>query len=276
LGLDCLLNISTLICCLLCDNIHLLLSLCDAKKDHLGRKNRRKAVFSLLALNLRTIAYIDGFNLYYSLLRHSGHKWLDVVKLIENILHAQDPKTQLLRVKFFTAPVLANFARHGQKSPEAQSAFWRALETRHQGKFEVIKGRHSSEPVNLPMMIPGAKLDRAKTTRVWTLSEKQTDVNLTLQAYKDAISGSLDQVVLVTNDSDFEPVVKAIRDDTGIRVGLILPLPAATDEHRRPSASLTRHAHWTRKHILDTELAAAQMPAVVPTRKKAIRKPGHW
>jgi uncharacterized LabA/DUF88 family protein len=258
------------------DNIVLLLSLCDALKDHLGRKNRRKAVFSLLALNLRTIAYIDGFNLYYSLLRHSGHKWLDVVKLIENILHAQDPKTQLLCVKFFTAPVLANFARHGQKSPEAQSAFWRALETRHQGKFEVIKGRHSSEEVNLPLVISGAKLNRAKTAHVWTLNEKQTDVNLTLHAYKDAISGAVDQVVLVTNDSDFAPVVDAIRHDTSTRVGLILPLPAASGKHRRPSVSLTRHAHWTRTHILDAELIAAQMPPVVPTRKKPILKPNHW
>ena len=35
---------------------------------------------------MRTIVYIDGFNLYYGLLRHSPHKWLDLEKFVKALL----------------------------------------------------------------------------------------------------------------------------------------------------------------------------------------------
>ena len=30
---------------------------------------------------MKTIVYVDGYNLYYSILRQSRYKWLDMVKL---------------------------------------------------------------------------------------------------------------------------------------------------------------------------------------------------
>ncbi|MBN3495478.1 hypothetical protein [Vibrio neptunius] len=41
---------------------------------------------------MKTIVYVDGFNFYYGLLRHSPYKWLDLVKLFEQeLLPMHDP-----------------------------------------------------------------------------------------------------------------------------------------------------------------------------------------
>ena len=56
---------------------------------------------------MRTIAYIDGGNLYYGLLRgHPEYKWLDLVSLARNLLDAkpsQAARTLALPVRRQTA-----------------------------------------------------------------------------------------------------------------------------------------------------------------------------
>jgi hypothetical protein len=76
--------------------------------------------------------YIDGYNLYYSRLRGTAFKWLDIVALFrDRILQVQDPSAQVTRVKFFTAPIKANYARHGQASEHAQAQYHRALTAKY-------------------------------------------------------------------------------------------------------------------------------------------------
>lgn len=73
-----------------------------------------------------------------------------------------------------------------------------------------------------------------------------------------------------------EPVLAAIREDyPEVRIGLITPA-RPEDEYRRFSKSLAKHSHWVRRYITDEELANAQLPAQVPTRKKPAQKPVHW
>lgn len=69
----------------------------------------------------KAIVYIDGYNLYYSLLRRSAYKWLDVVSLFKSLLKAQVPDAELAAVKYFTAPALAKFATRGHDSVSAQN-----------------------------------------------------------------------------------------------------------------------------------------------------------
>ncbi|MDP2369713.1 NYN domain-containing protein [Rhodoferax sp.] len=70
----------------------------------------------------RTIIYIDGYNLYYSRLKNTPYKWLDIVALFrDRILMPQDPSAEVVAVKYFTAPVMASYARHGAKSEQAQT-----------------------------------------------------------------------------------------------------------------------------------------------------------
>jgi hypothetical protein len=51
---------------------------------------------------MRTIVYVDGYNLYYGLLRKSPHKWLDLYSLFQN--HVLD-QADVLEVRYYTAPI---------------------------------------------------------------------------------------------------------------------------------------------------------------------------
>nr|WP_297532777.1 hypothetical protein [uncultured Roseateles sp.] len=86
--------------------------------------------------------------------------------------------------------------------------------------------------------------------------------------------------MVVTNDSDFEPALEAIREDfPHIRIGVVMPIRPAMEgiaNHRRPCAALAEKADWTLSSLSDDVLSSSQLPNVIPTRKKPIRKPAHW
>ena len=44
---------------------------------------------------MRTIAYVDGFNLYFGALRKTPHRWLDLQRLIEGVVNAPAAKTPM-------------------------------------------------------------------------------------------------------------------------------------------------------------------------------------
>jgi uncharacterized LabA/DUF88 family protein len=230
---------------------------------------------------LRTAIYIDGYNLYYGRLRGTQYKWLDVVALFSRITRSVEPHSQIIYVKFFTAPALPKFSRHGEKSMRAQNDYHRALEAKYPGTFEKVLGSHAYEKdgTKMPVYIEGSSFDKDKTVKVWRLVEKKTDVNLALAMYRDVNQGDLDHVVLISNDTDTEPVVSALIEDfPKLKIGIITPRgPQQHGKKARPaSSSLLNHAHWSRTHINDDELMAAQLPEQVPTKKKPARKPPHW
>lgn len=91
----------------------------------------------------------------------------------------------------------------------------------------------------LPVYVPGQPFDRTQRTRVWKLEEKKTDVNLALRMYRDACQGLFDRMILVSNDSDAEPALEALRSDfPHIMRGVVMPIRpviSGTAAHRRPS-----------------------------------------
>ena len=229
----------------------------------------------------RTAIYIDGYNLYYGRLRGTKYKWLDVVSLFGQIVRSIEPATQLVAVKYFTAPALTKFARHGEASMHAQNDYHRALESKYPEVFTKILGTHVFEKdgTSMPVYVEGQPFDKTKTIKVWRLVEKKTDVNLAMNMYRDACKGLIDQLVLVSNDSDAEPVLESLVEDfPSLKIGLIMPLapPNATKKGRPASTGLSKLADWTRSYIRDDELDHALLPDQVPTRKKPARKPLHW
>ena len=69
-----------------------------------------------------TIIYVDGYNLYYSRLKGTPYKWLDLGTLFcDQILRPQDPSATVICIKYFTSPVKASYARHGEASAHAQT-----------------------------------------------------------------------------------------------------------------------------------------------------------
>lgn len=228
----------------------------------------------------RTALYIDGYNFYYSRLKGTPYKWLDLIALFrDRILLPQDPGTKLVAVKYFTSPVKAKYARHGKASEEAQTQYLRALNARHTGLIEVIQGFHIFEPSSLPIYREGENPSKADVARVWMIEEKQTDVNIALNLYRDAVRGEFDQVVVCSSDSDMEPALRMIREDVpAVKVGVILPLRGGDAEGKPAPANkrLLPHAHWVRHYIRDDELQASQLPQNVQTKKKPASKPPHW
>ncbi|MBT3206309.1 MAG: NYN domain-containing protein [Gammaproteobacteria bacterium] len=227
---------------------------------------------------MRTNIYIDGYNLYYGRLKHTDHKWLDIKKLFEHILKIQSPKSSINKIKYFTADIKSKVASHGQVAQQAQNNYNRALELLYPDYFEIIKGYYSLDFANLPIyQKPPDKSQRAK---VWRLEEKQTDVNIALHMYRDVVKTDCDQIVLVSNDTDLEPALEAIREDKGnsVQIGVIIPIEKQTQgkRHRPANQRLSQYADWTRHHILDDELASSQLPLKIPTNKKPIIKPNYW
>jgi Uncharacterized conserved protein len=224
---------------------------------------------------MRTVAYVDGHNLYFSCLKGTPYKWLDLETLIGSILECEAPGSDLIRIRYFTSPIKGSFSRRGQVSTDAQSTYIRALRTRPcitvtEGRFLVDGGyaiRHQVPP------------NRDDKVKIWRIEEKETDVSIALSMYHDAQCESVDQIVLISNDSDMVPALKKIRAETRATIGVILPIrsvPGTATLASRPSAGLANQADWVRPHVLASELERAQFPSCIPTKRKAIRRPSHW
>lgn len=231
--------------------------------------------------SLKTVIYIDGYNLYYSRLRGTQYKWLDVVTLFSRIVHSIEPASFVSSVKYFTAPALSKFARHGEESMRAQNDYHRALESMYPDRFKIVLGSYVYERggTALPVYRDGYPFDKNHTVKVWRLVEKRTDVNLAMAMYRDASKNQAEQLVLVSNDSDALPVLEAIHEDFNhVKIGLIMPLslPGDGKKGRPASKGLAKLAHWSRSYIRDDELSHSLLPTNVPTRKKPAIKPAHW
>ena len=227
---------------------------------------------------LRTRVYVDGYNLYYGCLKGTHYKWLDLLTLFEKqILPSSAPMASTLLplgIKFFTAKILEKAAK-AHDSVSSQARYHTALRKLYEDRIELIEGYYSlieSKARLVDMNAPDTWPRDCKQTLVWKLEEKQSDVNLSLHAYHDAITNEVDQVVIVTNDTDIAPALKLIRSHTKVKIGLVIPTRL---NERGPNTELAELAHWIRSHINQTELAASQLPRVITGRKPTI-KPESW
>ena len=92
----------------------------------------------------RTIAYIDGYNLYYGLLKRTPYKWLDPVRLVSALLRDDH---ELFSVKYFTSPVKTY--PHDTAALDRQKVYLQALSTLH--NLEIIQGFYRKDAVLMPV-----------------------------------------------------------------------------------------------------------------------------
>lgn len=232
---------------------------------------------------LRTRIYVDGFNLYHGCLKKTRYKWLDLMALFNRVLHDGgdiiDGRTGRavgfvfadLAIKYFTAPILKNFAKAPDSVP-SQLSYHKALEAHLGGAIEFVRGYYASNSARAYKFEQGRKAHECELVEVWKLEEKQSDVALALHAYSDAIRGEIECAVFVTNDTDIAPALELIGSHTTVTIGLVVPAkdPASAN------GDLVRRAHWTRTHILQTELAASQLPPMVRSDTGPAHKPLTW
>jgi uncharacterized LabA/DUF88 family protein len=217
---------------------------------------------------MRTNIYIDGFNLYYRLVRDApALKWLNLEALCAAVLQ---PQNQIQRIRYYTARISG---RSDPTSPARQQVYLDALETLpcvsiHLGSFLV--SRPWVGLVHPPKMkggsVPEFTQPYPKVVRVWKTEEKGSDVNLASHLLRDAFRGDFDVAAVLSNDTDLVEPIRIVVQDIGLPVGLICPVP-------RPAASLQQLASFVR-HIRPTHLHASQFPDVIPGT--SLSRPTAW
>lgn len=238
---------------------------------------------------MKTRVYIDGYNFYFGCLKGTSYKWLDPVSLIEILLvRSGAPESVLdeLAIKFFTAEI-SERAASDSSSLNDQRAYHLALHNHRQGRLQTVKGNYAIDKTKFPKVELGEsgkeKEPRfSERVKIWKMEEKQSDVNVALEAVYDAVTDlTLEQVVFVTNDTDIIPALRkiqshnALKQRSPVKIGLIIPMRKG-DSERQGNKSLKDFADWTIEHIHDEELQAAQLPCRIFGPRKTALKPISW
>ena len=206
----------------------------------------------------RVIVYIDGFNLYYGVLKFSRDKWLDIARYFELLR----PHDSIQRIRYFTA-----LSSDGKS--QDQLTYLKALETRPM--VNTILGRYKKKSVKcLVQTCSVIQRDRIFKSQ----EEKRTDVNIAVSMLDDAYQNLCDHLIVVSGDSDLVPAVNMVKSrfpskEVTVYVpsrspvrGAAVELRAAADKHRDLPLNL---------------LKIAQLPASVPDGSGGfIVKPATW
>jgi uncharacterized LabA/DUF88 family protein len=218
---------------------------------------------------IKTVVYIDGYNLYYGLLRRSTLKWLDVVKLFA--AYVLDKNAELIEVRYYTAPVLGRMS-DDPRSTQRQRLYIQALLIMYPQFLIVIQGKILATKPHQRLVRPITQAPGLKTVQVYDFNEKKTDVNLASDLITGAWTGAYEQAIICSNDSDLEGALAAVkRYHPTIRIGLVAPI--SSENHRHISGDLIKHSDW-KKTLSISNIAAAQLPAKIPNSK--IQKPESW
>jgi 6-hydroxy-3-succinoylpyridine 3-monooxygenase len=238
---------------------------------------------------LKTRIYIDGYNLYFGCLKGSPYKWLNPLSLCEKLLARSGARESILddlAVKFFTAEI-SQRAASDESSLDDQRSYHLALHNYCGSRLETIKGTYAIDKTKFPRVEncdQGKEKEPRDSTRVkiWKMEEKQSDVNVALEAVYDAITDpELEQVVFVTNDTDILPALEKIKAHnelqlrSRVNIGLIVPI-RADDKFRQANKSLSNIADWTIHYVSEEELSNAQLPCRIPAKRKTAIKPTGW
>ena len=227
-------------------------------RSRIGTHADGAAEIGSLAVEMGTIAYIDGFNLYYGALKDSPHKWLDLEAMCRRIL----PKDDVTQIRYFTALVSA---RPGDpQQPQRQQIYLRALKT--QSLVSIHFGHFLTHPVRMPLAQP--KPGGPRTAEVVKTEEKGSDVNLASHLLLDAFRQDCEVAVVISNDSDLRVPIRIAEQELRIKVGIVNPHPP-----KSRSRVLTGTFF---KQLRPSILAACQLPEVMRDTDGQFRKPGAW
>ncbi len=209
---------------------------------------------------MNTSVYIDGFNLYFRALRGTRFKWLDLKRLADVLV----PNDKVDSIHYFTARLLE--LPEDPSQPQRQQAYLRALETlpRLQIHYGVFRRR---EPVyKLRRQIPGLPTH----VRVLVTEEKRSDVNLATRLLIDGFNERYEQAIVISNDSDLATPIQAVRDELGIKIGVVNP------DGRNPTQGDLEESATFVKRLWPVHLRHSQFPDAITVGDRTITKPPSW
>jgi hypothetical protein len=243
---------------------------------------------------MRVGVYVDGFNLYFGARDHCGRgtpgwRWLDVRGVVDGSLPAAWTAigAAVDRVVYCTARVSGN---DDPTSPTDQDAYLRAL--KRSGSVDHIeyggfvrrvktaplvnwdaKGRPQLVTSSWPVMIKdtaGADVPDARFLVSYLhREEKGSDVNVGTHLLLDVLGGAVDAAVVVSNDSDLELPIRAVRDR--VPVGVVNPGVKQLAGKLRGSPTAGVGDHWW-----GTLTAAAYRAHQLPDPVGRTAKPPGW
>jgi uncharacterized LabA/DUF88 family protein len=234
---------------------------------------------------VRVGVYVDGYNLYYGGLglcgrRTPGWRWLDLRALSTTLLRRRHdwPGARCERVVYCTARV---DARTNPDAHRDQDVYLKAL-TAH-GSVDHVeygafvtrvrraplatvddKGRPVVTTSRWPIMVQDAAgvdvPDARFMAQVLNVEEKGSDVNVGTHLLLDALRGSVDAAVVISNDSDIRlPVTEARRL---VPVGIVNPGQRQLAGALRGRQSDGAGRHWWVK-LTTYDFMAHQLPKQV-------------
>jgi len=244
-------------------------------------------------MKMKTIVYIDGFNLYYNALKYSSAKWLDIMAFCKTVL---SQKNSIVKIKYFTANISEREDSSG--AANRQKIYLKALQA-HIPEIEIIRGHFSVHSKVSPLVTPGGQLDNSEITgrgktickwnqkifnevpqwkidpgpKVHTISteEKGSDVNLAVHVVNDGWKNLYDCCVIVSNDSDLAESLRVVKDELGKCTGLI------TTWKQRPVTKLRRYSTFTRT-AREPAFINSQLPESIQIANSStvLYKPNCW
>ena len=214
---------------------------------------------------MKTIAYIDGGNLYHGLLRRCPrYKWLDLAALVRSLLSKEH---DLVSVKYFTARVKTY--PHDGAAVERQTVYLQAVEA--YGGVKIIEGYYNKNKAWIPSVKPECRDCDSATdgyVHVMKMEEKRSDVNLVTELLKDAYANLAESFAIVSGDADFIAPLDHLRYQLRRQVVVFNPHERATD--------LQYHATYCKSIPRDLP-ARCQLPEVVPLPNgRTIHRPPAW
>lgn len=215
----------------------------------------------------KTIVYIDGYNLYYGLLKGTKDKWLDLSKFARRLLPEDH---EIVAVKYFTSCTLTY--PHDNAAVERQNIYLQAILTL--GDVKVISGFFKKNKVLMPVYEESCKqcaVPKNGFVRVVRLEEKRSDVNLAVEMMVDAAQSDVECLVVITGDADQVGTIEAARWRFKKTVIVFNP-------HARVSDHLKRVASYY-KNIPRDIPATCQLPDTIaygPHGDRFIHRPAAW
>ena len=226
-----------------------------------------------------TIVYIDGFNLYHSLI-NTPYKWLNIAKLAHSTLDSS--RNHIVKIKYFTARTPFS------ESTQRQDLYLRALKTLQD--VEIFYGKFKQRDIRLTkgyierllvFQRDSDKLKRIKeiigetSIKLTRHEEKETDVNIATHITYDCCKEDIQSVALLSNDTDLKlppffarkvlnKKVIVITPTAKSKKGVIIPMNTHQDLQKISNKAI---------NLTEDHLKSSQFPEEVC---KGIYRPKKW
>jgi len=208
---------------------------------------------------MHTRVYIDGFNLYYGLIRKYRLHWLDLEKFSERLNLGQPVD----RIIYCTAMVSST--KDDPDKANRQYVYLQAVRAACP-TVEVVLGAFTKHIKLQP--VAGCNNAPTCAMSVWVRNEKGSDVNLATRLVHDAHLDRFDKAIVVSGDTDLVEPIRIVVTEVGKVVWVRNPYWRESKELRAVASDY--------REIRPAVPRNSQFPDPVIDGTKSIQKPHVW